>query len=85
MTQSIEKHQHLKSSLQYYEIADAPAIISVSSCVIEACLALLYLSDKSLIISSALTVVQIPAMIKLLPIDAEDIVSEQEEEPLQHK
>ncbi len=27
------------------------------------------------------TVVQIPAMIKLLPIDAEDIVSEQEEEP----
>ena len=27
------------------------------------------------------TVVQIPAMIKLLPIDAEDIISEQEEEP----
>ena len=39
-------------------MASAPAIISVNSCVIEPCLARLYFSDKSLIISSALLVAE---------------------------
>ena len=42
----------------YPDIADAPAIISVSSCVMEPWRALLYFSVKSLIISSALLVAE---------------------------
>ena len=44
--------------LFFYDIASAPAIISVSSCVIELCLARLYFSDRSSIISSAFFVAE---------------------------
>ena len=48
----------IRNALHFYEMASAPAIISVNSCVMEPWRALLYFKVKSLIISSALLVAE---------------------------